>query len=55
MLADPVRRRVLRQSASGTIDAPAQVARDLAMRIRELGGEAMLRNIETRARAGHAG
>jgi hydroxymethylbilane synthase len=55
MLADPVRRRVLRQSASGTIDAPAQVARDLATRIRELGGEAMLRNIETRARAGHAG
>lgn len=55
MLADPVRRRVIRQSASGAIDAPGQVAKNLATRIRELGGDAMLRNIKTQARAGHAG
>ncbi|CAN5843649.1 hydroxymethylbilane synthase [soil metagenome] len=55
MLADPVRRRVLRQSASGTADDPVRVARELAARIRELGGDAMLDNIERQERAGHAG
>lgn len=53
MLADPVRRRVLRQSATGTTSAPEAAAHALADRIRELGGDEMLRNIETQVRAGH--
>lgn len=55
MLADPVRRRVLRQTADGTIDAPHDVARALAARMLEMGGDAMLRTIQAEARAGHAG
>ncbi len=55
MLADPVRRRVLRQTATGTVDAPLDVARDLAKRILQMGGDAMLRTIEAQVRAGHAG
>jgi len=53
MLADPIHRRVLRQTAAGTADAPEQVARQLADRIRELGGDAMLEHIATQARAAH--
>jgi len=53
MLADPVRRRVLRQTATGTVAAPAAVARALVDRIRELGGDEMLRNIHRQVRAGH--
>ena len=55
MLADPVRRRVLRQTADGRVDAPREVAQALATRMRELGGDAMLRTIETEVRAGHGG
>jgi hydroxymethylbilane synthase len=55
MLADPARRRVLRQSATGAAAEPAAVARTLADRIRELGGDAMLRNIHAQVRAGHGG
>jgi hydroxymethylbilane synthase len=55
MLADPVRRRVVRQTAAGAADAPTAVARALADRILELGGDAMLRNIDRQVRAGHAG
>jgi hydroxymethylbilane synthase len=53
MLADPIHRRVLRQTATGAANAPEQVARQLAGRIRELGGEAMLEHIATQARAAH--
>lgn len=55
MLADPVRRRVLRQSTAGGADAPLEVAAQLAARIRELGGDEMLANIGARERAGHGG
>ncbi len=55
MLADPARRRVLRQGATGSVDAPVDVAHDLARRIRQLGGDAMLRSIATQVRAGDAG
>ena len=53
MLGDPVHRRVLRQTATGVVEAPEQVARQLAARIRELGGDAMLRHIATQAQAAH--
>ena len=53
MLADPLRRRVLRQTATGTAAAPEAVARALVDRIRELGGDEILRNIDTQVRAGH--
>lgn len=53
MLADPVHRSVLRQTATGAVAEPEQVARQLASRIRELGGEAMLEHIATQARAAH--
>ena len=53
MLADPIHRRVLRQTATGAADAPEQVARQLAGRIRELGGDAMLEHIATQLRAPH--
>jgi hydroxymethylbilane synthase len=53
MLGDPVHRRVLRQTATGAVEAPEQVARQLAARIRELGGDAMLRHIATQAQAAH--
>jgi hydroxymethylbilane synthase len=53
MLADPVHRRVLRQSANGSADTPEQVARQLATRIRELGGDAMLAHIAAQAQVGH--
>jgi hydroxymethylbilane synthase len=53
MLADPIHRRVLRQTATGPADAPGQVARQLVVRIRELGGDAMLEHIASQARAGH--
>lgn len=55
MLADPVRRRVVRQTASGPVDAPTDVAQSLAGRILQLGGDAMLRNIDQQVRAGHVG
>jgi hydroxymethylbilane synthase len=51
MLADPIQRSVLRQTATGPVDAPDGVAEDLATRIRELGGDAMLEHIETHARS----
>jgi hydroxymethylbilane synthase len=51
MLADPVHRRVLRQTATGTTAEPEAVARALADRMRELGGDEMLRNIDTQVRA----
>ena len=53
MLGDPVRRTVLRQTATGAVEAPEQVARELAARIRELGGDTMLQHIATQARAAH--
>ena len=53
MLADPVNRRVLRQTASGPAAAPGQVAEQLAGRIRELGGDAMLAQIAAQSRATH--
>ena len=53
MLADPVHRRVLRQSASGPLATPDVVAADLAARVRELGGDTMLEHIAAQARAPH--
>lgn len=53
MLADPVRRRVLRQTATGTTAAPDAVAHALAERIRARGGDEMLANIDTQVRAAH--
>lgn len=53
MLADPVQRRVVRQTASGTVDVVETVAADLAARIRELGGNAMLERIASRSSAAH--
>ncbi len=55
MLADPVRRRVLRQTATGGADAPLEVAAQLAARVRELGGDAMLASIDDGERAGYGG
>jgi hydroxymethylbilane synthase len=55
MLGDPVRRTVLRQTATGGVEAPEQVARELAARMRELGGDAMLKHFATQARAAHGG
>lgn len=55
MLADPVRRQVLRQTTSGSADAPLQVAADLAARVRAVGGDAMLRNVTSDVGAGHGG
>lgn len=51
MLADPVQRRVLRQTATGSIDTPEAIAAQLANRIRELGGDTVLEHIATHARA----
>jgi hydroxymethylbilane synthase len=53
MLADPVHRRVVRQTASGPAAAPDQVAGDLAARIREMGGDIMLEHIAAQTRATH--
>lgn len=57
MLADPVHRRVLRQTASVAVDASDAaelVAADLAGRIRELGGDTMLEHIANQAAASRA-
>jgi hydroxymethylbilane synthase len=53
MLADPVQRRVVRQTATGRADDVQAVAADLASRIRQLGGEAMLERISARTSAVH--
>ena len=51
MLADPVHRRVIRQSISGATATPETVARDLAARIRGLGGDTMLEHIALQSQA----
>lgn len=53
MLADPVHRRVVRQTASGSVATPDQVAEDLAARIRELGGDIMLEHIAPQTQTPH--
>jgi hydroxymethylbilane synthase len=52
MLADPIQRTVLRQTATGSVDAPEAIAEQLAIRIRELGGDAVLEHIEMQAARG---
>lgn len=53
MLADPVHRRVVRQTASGPVATPDKVADDLAARIRELGGDIMLEHIAAQTQTPH--